>query len=98
MKKKKHQLDWSSIKILAKENNHWKRRSKEAYFITKHKDKVPLLNKKNVGFSLESLCVGIIGKFIEESNNVNLIVADIYFAYDVSFTKRLQLIVDRDVE
>ena len=38
LKKKKHQLDWSSIKILAKENNYWKRRSKEAYFITKHKD------------------------------------------------------------
>jgi len=34
-------------KILAKENNYWKRRSKEAYFITKHKDKAPLLNKKN---------------------------------------------------
>ena len=47
LKKKKHQLDWSSIKILAKENNYWKRRSKEAYFITKHKDKAPLLNKKN---------------------------------------------------
>ena len=46
-KKKKHQLDWSSIKILAKENNYWKRRSKEAYFIPKHKDKGPLLNKKN---------------------------------------------------
>ena len=24
LKKKKHQLDWSSIKILAKENNYWK--------------------------------------------------------------------------
>ena len=47
LKRKKHQLDWSSIKILAKENNQWKRRSKEAYFITKHKDKAPLLNKKN---------------------------------------------------
>ena len=33
-KKKRHQLDWNSIKILAKENNYWKRRSKEAYFIT----------------------------------------------------------------
>ena len=30
LKKKKHQLDWSLIKILAKENNYWKRRSKEA--------------------------------------------------------------------
>ena len=47
LKKKKHQLDWSSIKILAKENNYWKRRSKEAYFITKHNDKAPLLSKKN---------------------------------------------------
>ena len=46
LKKKKHQLDWSSIKILAKENNYWKSRSKEAYFITKQKDKAPLLNKK----------------------------------------------------
>ena len=42
----KHQLDWSSIKILAKENNYWKHKSKEAYFITKHKDKAPLLKKK----------------------------------------------------
>ena len=25
LKKKKHQLDWNSIKILAKENNYWKR-------------------------------------------------------------------------
>ena len=47
LKMKKHQLDWSSMKILVKENNYWKRRSKEAYFITKHKDKAPLLNKKN---------------------------------------------------
>ena len=46
LKKKKHQLDWSSIKILVKENNYWNCRSKEAYFITKHKDKAPLLNKK----------------------------------------------------
>ena len=47
LKKRGHQLDWNSIKILAKENNYWKRRSKEAYFITKHKDKAPLSNKKN---------------------------------------------------
>ena len=40
------QLDWSSIKILAKENNYWKRRSKEAYYITKHKDKAPPLKKR----------------------------------------------------
>ena len=33
--------------ILAKENNFWKRRPKEEYSITKHKDKAPLLNKKN---------------------------------------------------
>ena len=39
LKKKKPQLDWTLIKILAKENNYWKRRSKEAYFITKHKDR-----------------------------------------------------------
>ena len=47
LKKKKHQLDWSSIKILAKEKNYWKRRLKAACFITKYKDKAPLLNKKN---------------------------------------------------
>ena len=45
LKKKKHELDWSSIKILAKENSYLKRRSKVANFITKHKDKAPLLNK-----------------------------------------------------
>ena len=44
LKKKKHQLDWSSIKIFAKD--HWNRRSKEPYFIIKHKDKAPLLNKR----------------------------------------------------
>ena len=46
LKQKKHQLDWSSIKILAKETNYWKRRSKEEYLITKHKDKAPLLNNE----------------------------------------------------
>ena len=35
-------LDWNLIKILAKENNYWKHRSKQAYLIVKHKDKVPL--------------------------------------------------------
>ena len=47
LKKKIHQLDWSSVKILAKENKYWKRRSKEVYLITKHKHKEPLLDKKN---------------------------------------------------
>ena len=47
LKKKKNQLDWNLIKFLAKESNYLKCRSTEAYFITKHKDKAPLLNKKN---------------------------------------------------
>ena len=55
LKKKKHQLDWSSIKILAKENNYWKRRSKEVYLITKHKNKAPLLNKKNKSQTILSI-------------------------------------------
>ena len=31
--KKRHQLDWSLIKTLAKENNYRKRKLKEVYFI-----------------------------------------------------------------
>ena len=43
----KHHLDFSSIKILVKENDYWKRRSNAAYFITKQKDKAHFLNKIN---------------------------------------------------
>ena len=47
LKKKQHQSDWSSIKILSKEKIFQKGRWKEGKFITKHKDTAPLLNKKN---------------------------------------------------
>ena len=50
--RKKNQLDWSSIKILPIE----KCRSKEAYFITKHKDEASLLNKKNECLTISSIC------------------------------------------
>ena len=55
LKKKKHQIDWNSIKILAKENNYWKRISKEAYFITKHSDKSLLMNQKNECLTISSI-------------------------------------------
>ena len=60
LKKKKHQLDWSSIKILSKENNYWKRNSKEAYLITKQKDKAPFLNKKNECPTISSIWITIL--------------------------------------
>ena len=44
LKKRKDQIDWNSIKILAKKNNYWKRRSQEAYFITEHNEKSLLMN------------------------------------------------------
>ena len=55
LKKKNHQVDWSSIKTLAKENNYQKCSSKRAYFIIKHKDKAPLLNRKNECQTISSI-------------------------------------------
>ena len=54
-KKKKDQIDWNLITILAKENNYWKRISKEAYFITKHSDKSLLMNQKNECLTISSI-------------------------------------------
>ena len=47
LKKKNINQIGARLRFWTKENDYWKRRSKEAYFITKHKDKAPLLNKKN---------------------------------------------------
>ena len=59
LKTKKHQLDQSSIKILAKENNYWKRRSKEAHFITKHRG----ASRMRAGQGIWILRQGILGHF-----------------------------------
>ena len=71
LKRKKHQLDWTSIKILAKKNNYWKHRSNEVYFITKHKDKAPLLNKKRNSRRLDYLenDFTVLWKILTQKNN-----------------------------
>ena len=62
---KRYQSDWSSIKILAKDNTYCKRRSKGEYFITKHKDKATLLNKKNEFKYMENGCI-VLRKFLTQ--------------------------------
>ena len=55
------------------------------------------LSQRIVGFNQKSLSVSIIYKFINQSENSKFIDVDIAFAYDVSFTKRLRLIIDGDI-